>query len=181
MRDRSTFRYLPTTHGDDPTTVVSAGATITIGGIAYPDSSESTPTTVLDQTGTDVTLPNGRYQRRHREYAPKAINGTDHFHYTIQDADGDRDRERYGHDQPDQRCANASRQPDVYDRAGSVLTIVPDGGIVSQAFDLTRIRSRSFRTPSRRQSGGFRDDADDRTGCSFTYRRTSRLWAPIRS
>ncbi len=80
------------THGDDPTTVVSAGATVTIGGVDYPNSSESTPTTIVDATGTNVTLPNGSLVINGNivTYTPKQnFNGTDHFTYTIQDADGE--------------------------------------------------------------------------------------------
>jgi type IV pilus assembly protein PilY1 len=126
-------------HGDDPTTVTAAGATVTIAGVAYPDSSESPPTTILDQTGTDITLPNGGLVINGPivTYTPKAdFNGSDFFTYTIQDADGQTATGRVDitinpvNDAPTQ----AGSQTYSVVQA-SVLTVIPSGGIVSQGYD----------------------------------------------
>ncbi len=79
------------THGDDPTIVISAGRTWNILGVDYPDSTESTPTTVRTKTNDEVTLPNGTLLVSDSvvTYTPKPdFNGTDSFHYTIRDVDG---------------------------------------------------------------------------------------------
>ncbi len=126
-------------HGDDPTTVISAGTTQVIGTTSYPDSSETTPTTVLDETGTDVTLPNGSLVINGNiiTYTPKDnYNGTDHFSYTIQDADGETSTATVT------VTINAVNDPPrlsgnvTYTIAqGSVLDIVASGGLADQAYD----------------------------------------------
>ncbi len=127
------------THGDDPTTIVSAGQTWTLAGVDYPDSSETAPTTVIDPTGTSVTLPNGSLVINGNviTYTPKPnFNGTDHFTYTIQDADGETATATVTvtinavNDAPTE-TSSASYTV----QQASVLTIVAAGGIASHGFD----------------------------------------------
>ena len=77
---------------EQPTTITRAGATVTIAGQAFPNSSESPPTTVNDPGGNPVTLPNGTVtiQGNAIFYEPKPdFQGTDTFTYQITDSDGD--------------------------------------------------------------------------------------------
>ncbi len=77
---------------DGPATLVSAGTTLVIGGVSYPNSSESTPTIVLDPFGDPIELPNGRVTLSGNTvfYEPKEhFFGTDFFTYTISDPEGD--------------------------------------------------------------------------------------------
>jgi type IV pilus assembly protein PilY1 len=77
---------------DAPTTVTRAGATVTIAGQSFPNSSESPPTTVDDPLGNPKTLPNGTVtiQGTSIFYEPKPnFYGTDWFTYQITDSDGD--------------------------------------------------------------------------------------------
>jgi Tfp pilus tip-associated adhesin PilY1 len=78
---------------DAPVVITIAGTTQTIDGTDFPNSSESTPTTVIGPTGDAQTLPNGTVEVQADGtivYTPKAnYNGTDFFTYTIEDVDGD--------------------------------------------------------------------------------------------
>jgi Tfp pilus tip-associated adhesin PilY1 len=77
---------------EQPTTITAAGATITIAGVDYPNSSESAPTTVVDPFGNAVTRPNGTVtiQAGTIVYEPKVdFHGTDTFTYVITDSEGD--------------------------------------------------------------------------------------------
>ena len=78
------------THGDDPTIIVSAGSDSEDSGEPYPDSSESTPTSVLNETGRRNAAERvAGHHGNSIEYTPKQdFNGTDSFNYTIRDADG---------------------------------------------------------------------------------------------
>ena len=127
------------THGDDPTTIVNAGTTVTIAGVPYPNSSETTPTSVLDATGTTVTLPNGSLviNGNSIEYTPKQdFNGTDHFSYTIRDADGQTSTATVTvvvnsvNDAPVQSSTVSYTVVQ-----GSFLDILAAGGIASHGFD----------------------------------------------
>jgi type IV pilus assembly protein PilY1 len=77
---------------DGPASLVSAGTTLVIGGVSYPNSSESTPTIVLDPFGDPIELPNGRVTLSGGAvlYEPKEhFFGTDFFTYTVSDPEGD--------------------------------------------------------------------------------------------
>ncbi|MFU8815700.1 MAG: PilC/PilY family type IV pilus protein, partial [Pseudomonadales bacterium] len=68
---------------EEPTVIIQAG----VDGF-----SESPPTTVLNQIGDPVTLPNGQVSivGNQIQYEPKPdFNGVDYFTYTIRDRDGD--------------------------------------------------------------------------------------------
>ena len=127
------------THGDDPTTIISAGVTVTIAGVPYPNSSESTPTTVLDATGTSVTLPNGSLviNGNNIEYTPKQdFNGTDHFTYTIQDADGETSTATVTVVVNPVNDAPVQASTVTYTVVqGSFIDILAAGGIASHGFD----------------------------------------------
>ncbi len=127
------------THGDNPTTIISAGTTQVIGTDSYPNSSESPPTTVIDETGTSVTLPNGSLVINGSiiTYTPKEnFNGTDFFTYTIQDADGEKSTANVtvtvnSVNDPPALAGNVTYTI----MQGSVLDIVASGGLVDQAYD----------------------------------------------
>lgn len=78
--------------------ITVAGIVAMIDGQAYPDSSESSPTTITDPLGNIVTLPNGQVEilsGQKIRYTPKAnFNGADFFHYTIDDGLGHTDSGR---------------------------------------------------------------------------------------
>ncbi|MFT5803599.1 MAG: type IV pilus assembly protein PilY1 [Candidatus Paceibacteria bacterium] len=74
-----------------PVQISAAGIVATVNGDQYPDSSESTPTTMTDAMGVSLTSPNGRVSVSGNSvlYQPKAnFNGADFFHYTIDDGLG---------------------------------------------------------------------------------------------
>jgi len=78
--------------GDPVNTITAYGVTLTIDGTSYPHSSESTPTSVLDDSGDLVTLPNGSLSISGSQitYTPKEnYAGTDFFTYTLTDQNGD--------------------------------------------------------------------------------------------
>jgi len=78
--------------GDPVNTVTSYGVTLTIDGTSYPHSSDSIPTSVLDDSGDLVTLPNGSLSISGSQitYTPKEnYAGTDFFAYTLTDQNGD--------------------------------------------------------------------------------------------
>jgi Tfp pilus tip-associated adhesin PilY1 len=79
---------------DAPVTITAAGRSWTLGGIDYPNSSNSDPTTVVDQqSGDSVTLPNGTVEIQGGStllYTPKAeFSGSDFIEYEITDIDGE--------------------------------------------------------------------------------------------
>ena len=79
---------------DAPVTITAAGRSWTLGGIDYPNSSNSDPTTVVDQqSGDSVTLPNGTVEIQAGStllYTPKAeFSGSDFIEYEITDVDGE--------------------------------------------------------------------------------------------
>ncbi len=176
------------THGDDPTTIVSAGATVTIGGVPYPNSSESTPTSVLDATGTNVTLPNGSLVINGTtiEYTPKQdFNGTDHFSYTIRDADGETSTATVTVTVNPVNDAPVQSSTVSYTVVqGSFLDILAAGGIASHGFDadtdpITVIQDS---VPASLGMGYRRYDARPAAGRVVSSTRpTSRSSAPTRS
>ena len=78
---------------DHPIDVVQAGITIVIDGEPFPSSTESPPTSEINQLGDPVTLPNGSVVIEDDlsiTYTPKDnFSGSDFFTYTIQDPDGE--------------------------------------------------------------------------------------------
>ncbi len=80
------------TLGDPENSITAYGVTLMLDGISFPHSSESTPTSVLDDSGDLVTLPNGSLSISGSQitYTPKDnFAGADFFTYTLTDADGD--------------------------------------------------------------------------------------------
>jgi type IV pilus assembly protein PilY1 len=79
---------------DAPVAITRAGITITIDGVEYTNASESSPTSVTDLLGNEVTAPNGTLTGSDVDgtitYTPKAdFFGEDFFSYEITDANGD--------------------------------------------------------------------------------------------
>ena len=80
------------TLGDPVNSITAYGVTLVLDGTSYPHSSESTPTSVLDDSGDLVTLPNGSLSISGSQitYTPKEnYAGADFFTYTITDQNGD--------------------------------------------------------------------------------------------
>jgi len=125
---------------EQPTVIESAGTTLNIAGVDYPESSESTPTPAFDGVGSYVTLPNGtvRIVGSTIEYAPREhFSGTDYFTYTIRDSGGATATGTVNitinslNDPPLARTGTITYSV----IQGQVLTILADGGLIDHGWD----------------------------------------------
>lgn len=106
----------------------------------FPNSSEGTPTTQLDESGIEVTIPNGTIgllANGSLEYFPKPnFSGTDFFTYTIRDADGQTSTATVnitvvGDDDPPRTWSTYEYTVNQ----GSFLNISAGGGLLSRTID----------------------------------------------
>ena len=139
----------------------------------YFDVSNSDPTTIIDDAGSSVTLPNGTLVvvGDRVEYTPKAnFNGADWFEYVITDSDGDAATGRVDitvTPQPD--APRSFANPEYTVDQGSFLNILAAGGIASYAVDDDGdpMEVRLISVPSHHVPGGF--TLDPSGNGAFTY------------
>ncbi|MEM7217898.1 MAG: PilC/PilY family type IV pilus protein [Pseudomonadota bacterium] len=126
--------------GDPVTEVVATGRSWTIAGVEYTDASSSDPTTQIDGTGTEITLPNANVQILPSgliRYTPKNnYSGADFFEYTIRDGDGDESIGRV-----DVTVVSVNEAPEVSTSPSYNITqaefldVVAEGGLTAFGFD----------------------------------------------
>ncbi len=125
--------------GEAPTAIVSAGTTHVIAGVSYPDSSESTPLSMPDGAGGNVTLPSGALVINGSEisYTPRQnFSGSDFFTYTIEDADGQQSTATVNITITGQNDSPAPIGSISYTIVqATFLNILAAGGLADQAFD----------------------------------------------
>jgi hypothetical protein len=123
-----------------PAIIDKAGKKVTIDGVKYENSTESTPTTIVDAAGQSITLPNGRLTLNANStitYHPKPnFNGTDSFEYTFKDDKGKKKKAdvtitvRSINDAP-----VMTGQSHTIDE-GQVLSVAAIDGLLSTAYDV---------------------------------------------
>jgi Tfp pilus tip-associated adhesin PilY1 len=125
--------------GEEPTVIISVGRDWPADAPIYSDVSNSDPTTSFDESGIEVTEPNGYLSVDAGQivYRPKEnFYGVDTFEYTIKDADGDETTATVtvtitGQDDP----PRAFTVPEYTVVQGSFLNILEEGGLRSFAVD----------------------------------------------
>ena len=162
------------TEGDPVTEIISAGATVDLGdGGIFEDVSESDPTVIVNSAGVGLLEPNGRVDIESGQirYTPKDnFSGTDFFHYTIQDGDGDTSTARVDVTITDVNQAPESTTPPRFDIfQGQSLSVLAEGGLADFAFDADgdplTVLYLTVPDPASYNAGGYSNNPDG----SFTF------------